>query len=77
MFIYLFYFIYLFLLCIGSLQFNNPKLIYKLRKGKFRIVELQAQINYIRFVRVCNLYVYFFVTSMGFLVVVHYLFGWV
>jgi len=42
--------------------------------GQFRIVGLQAQIIYIRHFRVCNLYVYFFVTSAALLVIVRFLF---
>ena len=57
-------------------QSNNPKLIYKLRKDKFRIVGLQAQINYVRCVLVLLLYVYFVVTSTVLVVVVCFLFNW-
>jgi len=46
------------------------------KKDKFRIAGLQAQIIYIRHFRVCNLYVYIFVTSIGLLVIVwFYLIG--
>jgi hypothetical protein len=42
--------------------------------GHFRIVGLQAQIIYIRHFRICNLYVYFFVTSAALLFIVCFLF---
>jgi hypothetical protein len=49
--------------------------MYKLRKDKFRIVRLQAKINYISCVSVLLLYVYFVVTSTVLLAVVFYLIG--
>jgi hypothetical protein len=45
------------------------------KKDKFRIVGLQAQVINVNYLWVCYLYVYFFVTSAGFLVIVCFLFG--
>ena len=41
------------------------------------IFGLQAQIFYVRHFRACNLYVYFFVTSTGLLIIVWFSFTWV
>jgi hypothetical protein len=68
---------FLFLVKIYVYKVCNPTILnLSIVKEKFRIVGLQAQINFIRWVCVYVLYVYFVVTRTGFLLLfVFYLIG--